>query len=66
MLKVGLLMAILVLVSGCASAFGEDPEVVQARQQAEQVQHAKHDKLQAEAERLRSEIRSKKVELGAY
>ena len=66
MLKVGVLMATLVLLPGCATLFGEDPSVVQARQQAEQAKYDKHDKLQAEAERLRSEIRSKKSELKTY
>ena len=66
MLKMGILMAAVLLLSGCATLFGEDPSVLQARQQAEQAQYDKHDKLQAEAERLRSEIRSKKSELKTY
>jgi len=63
MLKIGVLMATLVLVSGCASVLGEDPNGMHAKQQAEQAKQVKHDKLQAEAERLRSEIKAKKYEL---
>jgi len=66
MLKVGFLVTTLVLMSGCTAIFGEDPEVVKAQQQAEQAKQLKHDHLQAELERLRAEVKAKKMELQRY
>ena len=66
MLKVGFLVATLVLMSGCTAVFGEDPDVVKAQRQAEQAQQLKHGHLQAELERLRSEVKVKKMELQGY
>jgi hypothetical protein len=57
------MMGALILVSGCATFMGEDPEITQAQQQAEFAEQAKYDQLQIEAERLRSEINIKKSEL---
>jgi len=63
MLKVGMLMVTMFLVSGCATIFGEDSDALQARQQVEHDKQIKHDRLQAEVERLRSQIKAKKIEL---
>lgn len=63
MLKVLLLMVTVLIMSGCATVFGENPEVAQARQQAEHAKQVKHDRLQTEVERLRSQIKMKKSEL---
>jgi len=64
--KVGVLVITLVLMSGCTTIFGEDEEVIQARQLAEEANKAKRASLQAELERLRSEVQAKKIELQQY
>jgi len=63
MLKVGILMVTLVFMSGCTAIFGEDEEVLKAQQQAEQAKEQKQVRMQAELERLRAEVRAKKIEL---
>ncbi len=64
--KVGVLVITLVLMSGCTAIFGEDEEVIQARQVVEDAKQAKRASLQAELERLRSEVQAKKIELQKY
>jgi len=63
-LRVGIMAATVMLVSGCATFLGEDPGIVEAeQQQAERAEQSKYDQLQSEAERLRSEIQMKQSEL---
>ncbi|MFQ5519463.1 MAG: hypothetical protein ACE5E3_05635 [Mariprofundus sp.] len=59
MLKIGLSMAVILMVSGCASVIGDEPELVQDTTYEE----SRNEQLRMEAAALREAIKDQKNEL---